>query len=54
MPPKAPALTPLELEIMKVVWQTGKATVRDVYAVLKDRRQVAYTTVMGCWRRRGT
>jgi predicted transcriptional regulator len=46
MSPKAPALTPLELEIMKVVWQKGTATVRDVHAVLKDRRQVAYTTVM--------
>jgi BlaI family penicillinase repressor len=46
MPPKSPALTPLELEIMKVVWEKGQATVRDVYAVLKERRPVAYTTVM--------
>jgi BlaI family penicillinase repressor len=46
MTPKAPALTPLELEIMKVVWEKNQATVRDVYAVLKERRPVAYTTVM--------
>jgi BlaI family transcriptional regulator, penicillinase repressor len=46
MSPEAPALTPLELEIMKVVWDKGQATVRDVHAVLKERRQVAYTTVM--------
>jgi len=46
MPPKTPALTPLELEIMKVIWDKGQVTVRDVYAVLKERRPVAYTTVM--------
>jgi BlaI family transcriptional regulator, penicillinase repressor len=46
MPPKTPTLTPLELEIMKVIWQTGEATVRDVHAVLQRRRPVAYTTVM--------
>ncbi len=31
---------------MKVVWQTGEATVRDVYEHLRTRRKVAYTTVM--------
>jgi predicted transcriptional regulator len=46
MAPKTPALTPLELEIMKVVWDKGQATVRAVHAVLKARRPVAYTTVM--------
>jgi BlaI family transcriptional regulator, penicillinase repressor len=46
MSPQSPALTPLELEIMKVVWDKGQATVRDVHAVLKERRPVAYTTVM--------
>lgn len=43
---KAPALTPLELEIMKVVWQKDQATVREVHEVLRERRSVAYTTVM--------
>ena len=31
---------------MKVVWQREQATVRDVYETLRERRQVAYTTVM--------
>lgn len=31
---------------MKVVWQKREATVRDVYETLRDRRKVAYTTVM--------
>ena len=42
---RAPGLTPQELEIMKVVWPLGKATVRDVYEDLRTRRDVAYTTV---------
>jgi BlaI family penicillinase repressor len=41
-----PTLTPQELAIMKVVWRLDKATVRDVYEALRDRRPVAYTTVM--------
>ena len=31
---------------MKVVWQLGSATVRDVYETLLSRRRIAYTTVM--------
>lgn len=31
---------------MKVVWDLEKATVRDVYEVLLERRRIAYTTVM--------
>ncbi len=31
---------------MKVVWPLGAATVRDVYETLRERRQIAYTTVM--------
>ena len=31
---------------MKVVWERGEATVRDVYETLRERRRVAYTTVM--------
>jgi len=41
-----PVLTELELEIMKVVWDRGTSTVRDVYETLRARRQIAYTTVM--------
>jgi len=38
------ALTPLELEIMKVLWETGPANVQAVQARLHGR-QLAYTTV---------
>ena len=31
---------------MKVVWKLGQATVRDVYEALRQRRTIAYTTVM--------
>jgi len=41
-----PVLTEQELEIMKIVWQRESATVRDVYETLRERRQIAYTTVM--------
>jgi BlaI family penicillinase repressor len=41
-----PVLTDQELEIMKVVWARGTATVRDVYEELLKRRKIAYTTVM--------
>jgi BlaI family transcriptional regulator, penicillinase repressor len=43
---KPPTLTPQELEIMKLVWREGEATVRDVFEDLHTRRKVAYTTVM--------
>ena len=43
---KSPILTDVELEIMKVVWGREKATVRDVYETLLERRKIAYTTVM--------
>ncbi|MBI4904933.1 MAG: BlaI/MecI/CopY family transcriptional regulator [Acidobacteria bacterium] len=39
-------LTEQELEIMKIVWLRGTATVRDVYETLLEQRKVAYTTVM--------
>lgn len=31
---------------MKVVWQRGSATVRDVYEALLAQRKIAYTSVM--------
>lgn len=39
-------LTGQELEIMKVIWRLGPATVRQVYEDLREQRQIAYTTVM--------
>lgn len=38
------SLTPLELEIMKVLWETGPANVQTVQARLQGR-DLAYTTV---------
>ena len=31
---------------MKVIWDLGEATVRDVYEKLLEKRSIAYTTVM--------
>ncbi|HET6494756.1 MAG TPA: BlaI/MecI/CopY family transcriptional regulator [Thermoleophilia bacterium] len=36
----------LEAEILAVVWEQGQTTVRKVYETLRERRQIAYTTVM--------
>jgi len=38
------ALTPLELEIMNVLWETGSASVQTVQSLLAGRA-LAYTTV---------
>jgi predicted transcriptional regulator len=46
MRPKNLTLTPQELEIMKLVWRRGNATVRDVYEAFLKQRKIAYTTVM--------
>lgn len=31
---------------MKIVWRLEEATVRDVYETMREKRDVAYTTVM--------
>jgi BlaI family penicillinase repressor len=41
--PRTEHLTPLELEIMHVLWETGAANVQTVQQQLK--RELAYTTV---------
>jgi predicted transcriptional regulator len=46
MRPRSKTLTEQELEIMKIVWDRGSATVRDVYETLLEHRRVAYTSVM--------
>ena len=38
--------TPGELEVLKVVWDRGPSTVREVMEVLNEDRERAYTTVM--------
>lgn len=46
MRPTSPTLTQHELEIMKIIWRLERATVRDVYEALLERRKIAYTSVM--------
>jgi len=41
----AHTLTPLELEIMQVLWKTGPANVQSVQAALTGGPPLAYTTV---------
>jgi predicted transcriptional regulator len=43
---KTNRLTDVELEVMHVVWELERGTVRQVHRVLGDRREIAYTTVM--------
>jgi predicted transcriptional regulator len=40
-----PTPTPGELEILKVLWESGPSSVRDVYEQLAAQRSVAYNTV---------
>jgi predicted transcriptional regulator len=35
---------------MRVVWDHGQVTVREVYEELRERRRIAYTTVMTTFR----
>ena len=41
----------LELQIMNVVWQRGKATVHDVKDALSDGRKPAYSTILTMMRK---
>jgi len=45
MRPKSDTLTGQELEIMKVIWPRGQATIREVYDELRAHRTIAYTSV---------
>jgi predicted transcriptional regulator len=44
--PKEEHPTTAELEVLKVLWQRGPSTVRDVLEVLNESRPRAYTSVM--------
>lgn len=46
MPRRAP-VSDAELEVLKVLWEAGPSTVRDVAAALRrQRRRLAYNTVL--------
>lgn len=40
------SLGELELDIMGIVWSKERATVKDVFEVMYERRKLAYTTIM--------
>lgn len=44
-PPAVPEPTERELEILKVLWEQGPSTVREVYAHLRDRLPIVQNTV---------
>ncbi|HWB11878.1 MAG TPA: BlaI/MecI/CopY family transcriptional regulator [Pirellulales bacterium] len=47
MPPKNPPLSETELDVLKVLWELGAGTVREVNERLQQRkRRWAYTTVL--------
>jgi predicted transcriptional regulator len=39
-------LTRQELQIMKVIWRLGAATVKDVCEIMSQTKAVAYTTIL--------
>jgi|SRR5579872_4455326 len=43
--PQTATPTERELEILKVLWERGEATVRDVYEVLRERLPIVQNTV---------
>jgi predicted transcriptional regulator len=43
-PPQKP--TASELEILRVLWERGPATVREVHDALKEKKALGYTTVL--------
>lgn len=44
--PKLPKPTDGELEILRVLWDRGPSTVRDVFDVLSRTKPMGYTTVL--------
>ena len=46
MAQKSPKPTASELDILRVLWDRGPATVREVHDVLAESRDMGYTTVL--------
>ena len=42
----SPDIGPLEADILVIVWDKERVSVRDVYETLRAQRKIAYTTVM--------
>jgi predicted transcriptional regulator len=45
-PPKTPKPTDAELAILRVLWQRGRSTVREVWEQLSPKQHTGYTTVL--------
>lgn len=45
-PVDLPLPTSAELEILRVIWQRGPSTVREVYKTLEQEREIGYSTVL--------
>jgi BlaI family penicillinase repressor len=41
-----PRPTEFELELLKLLWEKGGATVRDLFEVLNETRSLGYTTIL--------
>jgi predicted transcriptional regulator len=46
-----PAVSPAETQVLRIVWETGEATVQDVCDRLPAERNIAYATVQTLLRR---
>jgi predicted transcriptional regulator len=46
MTSKRPNPTPAELEILRVLWESGPHSVREIHRVLNETRSTGYTTVL--------
>ena len=46
MPPQTPTPTPAELAILRVLWQRGPSTVREIHDALKDERATGLSTTL--------
>lgn len=44
--PATPRPTDAELAVLRVLWERGPATVREVHTAMADKRTVAYTTTL--------
>ena len=44
--PARPRPTPAELEILRVLWERGPSTVREIHSILSRGRPTGYTTVL--------
>ncbi|MHC4574081.1 MAG: BlaI/MecI/CopY family transcriptional regulator [Planctomycetota bacterium] len=48
---KLPAVSPAETQVLRIVWEIGKATVQDVCDWLPAERDITYATVQTLLRR---